>query len=183
MGIVSYRMAQALRSGVGLALLAELEHPNGMQRFWTGIGPLSYDGATWVGAGRLGNVTQVKYNSDLAIQEVMFTLSGVDSADLKWLKSDVRGGLAACWLAAIQNGAVVSDPLQILDAELDVQSHKIEADGSATISITARSGFWSLERELDEVWSPTDQKKRFPKDVGLDMIPELQNQEVKWAPA
>jgi hypothetical protein len=50
------------------------------------------------------------------------------------------------------------------------------------VSIIGRSGFYTLERNIDEAWTSEDQKTLYPNDTGLDMIPGLQNQDVIWSP-
>jgi hypothetical protein len=180
---MSYLMAAAIASGAPLVLLAEIEHPSGTARFWSGIGQLTWDGETWSGIGELGTITPIQHTSAIAIQEIEFTLSGADPAIVATLDDDVRNLSGRAWLAALdQSGKIIEDPIQIVDSTLDFQSHKINDDGTATISITARSGFYSLERALDDVWSAEDQRKIYPDDSGLDMISKLQNQELQWGP-
>jgi hypothetical protein len=68
----------------------------------------------------------------------------------------------------------------LLTALLDYQSFSAQEDGTATVSIVARSGFYTLERALDEAWTPENQYLTYPLDTGLDMQPSLQNQQVNW---
>lgn len=177
------RMADALRRRLPLALLAEIEHPDGTARFWTGIGPLNWNGAVWTGAGALGNISPIQHTSDIAIQEINFTLVGVDPSVVATLNDNVRNLSGKAWLACIdESGNVVRDPFQVIDSQLDYQSLSAADDGTVSISITARSGFYTLDRALDEVWSSQDQKLQFPDDTGLDMISSLQNQNLQWTP-
>lgn len=177
------RMASALAAGRPLGLLCEIEHPDGTGRFWTGIGTLAYGGYNWAGIGTLGAVTPVRQTSDIAIQDIQFTLSGVDPDILADLNEDVRNLTGSLWLACFgDKGEVIADPYQLVDALLDYQTLHVGDDGSATISITARTGFYTLDRGIDEAWTPESQKLDYPTDVGLDMIPGLQNQDVRWTP-
>lgn len=179
---MTFRMAQALRDRYPLCLLAVLDHPSGLFRAWTGIGSLEYDGETWLGLGLLGQISPVKSVTDLSIQEVRFTLSGVDAATLALLDPSVRRRPAQAWLAARdpQTDRIVADPFRLLDCEMDTQEFAVGEDGMATITIIARSGFYSLERSVDEVWSDQDQQRRFPGDTGLSHLATLQNQDVIW---
>lgn len=174
-------MAEALRAGRPLALLASIEHPDGNAYFWSGVGKLVWDGITWTGIGRFGGVAPVKHTSDLSIQEVVFSLTGVDSSVVTTLNDNVRNRTGTVWLACIgERGEIVPDPYQLLTSELDYQTFSIDEEGVATISIIARTGFYTLERAIDEVWSTEDQKKTYPNDSGLDMIAGLQNQDILW---
>jgi hypothetical protein len=48
------------------------------------------------------------------------------------------------------------------------------------ISITARTGFYTLDRALDEAWTSEEQHILYPNDSGLDLISGLQNQTLQW---
>lgn len=176
-------MTEAIHAGYTLALLADIEHPSGTVHYWTGVGTLLYNGISYIGAGRFGSVAPVKHTSDLSIQEVVFSLSGVLPEEAAELEDNVRNDIATVWLACIgEQGEVVSSPYQLIGAELDFQSLSVSEEGEAILSITARTGFYTLERAINESWTPENQKQTYPTDVGLDFVPVLQNQEVQWTP-
>lgn len=180
---LTYRMAQALRARRPLALLAAIGHPAGTARFWTGIGPLQWGGYSWTGSGALGSIAPIKHTSAIAIQEINFAMSGVDPQVVAGLSDSVRNLGGQVWLACMgSNHAVVPDPYQIVDAVLDYQSLSAAADGTVSISITARTGFYTLERAIDEAWTTEEQKLTYPTDSGFDLIPSLQNQDIQWTP-
>lgn len=181
---MSYRMALAIKSRAALFLMAEIEHPDGTARLWSGVGTLEWDGYEWTGSGVLGSISPIKHTSEIAIQEIRFTLTGADPDIVAQLSDDVRNRAGRAWLACLDDrGQVVPDPMQIVDAQLDFQSQQIGDDGMTTISITARTGFYTLERALDDAWTSEDQRSKYPADSGLDMISSLQNQELQWGPA
>ena len=177
------RMADAILARRPLALLAQIDHPLGVRYFWTGIGELEYNGVTWTGLGTLGKIAPIKYSTELAIQELQFEVSGIPLEDSEWLSNDIRNRVAYAWLAAIGiDGQIVRDPKQIVSAELDYPKYQASDDGSVNIQLIARSGFYSLERALDEVHSAEDQRRLYSGDSGCDLIPKLQQQQVIWAP-
>lgn len=177
---ISAAMADAIKAGFDLALIAQIEHPDGTLYAWTGVGTLSYNGQDYVGAGRLGQVSPVRSTSDLAIQEITFSMSGVNATDVARLSSSVRNGQAQVWLVALDGGRVVADPYQVIDAIEDFQTLEVGDDGSVSLNIVARNGFYTLERALQESWTAEDQKQLYPTDSGLDMIASLVNQDVQW---
>lgn len=180
---MTFEMAQHMRRRKPLALLGHIEHPDGDGRFWSGVGLLRWNGAQWTGAAKLGTITPIRHTSDLVIQEIQFQMSGVDPEIVATLNDDVRGRAGRAWLAGIAKGNVVPNPIQIVDSQLDFQTYQIDEDGRATMAITARSGFYTLDRALDEAWTTEDQHLTYPDDSGLDMIPDLQNQDVIWTPS
>jgi hypothetical protein len=181
--LVTKRMGDALAADAALALLAVIDHPDGVVRYWTGVGTLTYQGNDFVGVGRLGSITPVQYGTNLAIQDVTMTLRGLPDDVGTWLSAAVQNRIATAQLAALTPDLrVIADPLDLLEIELDYQSLKIADDGTAAISLIGRSGFYTLERAIDEVYSPEDQRRRFPTDTGLDLITALQQQEIIWTP-
>lgn len=181
---VTARMAAALRARQPLFLLAEIEHPDGTARFWSGIGRLQWNGYSWTGAGTLGSITPIRRTSELTIQELTFALAATDPAVVATLSDDVRNRAGRAWLACLAgDGSVVPDPMLIVDAELDFQSFSASEDGAVALSITARTGFYTLERALDDAWTSEEQRLLYPGDSGLDMISGLQNQSLQWTPS
>lgn len=182
--VFNERMARAIRSGKKIALLAEIDHPEGLLHFWTGVGQLVYDGKEWTGLGTLGKVAPINYSANLAIQEIVFEISGIPIEDERWLASVIRDRVAFVWLAAFTDtGRVVQEPKLILKAVLDYPKYQVSEDGDAIIQLIARSGFITLERALDEVHSAEDQRRLFANDSGCDLIPSLQQKAVIWKPS
>jgi hypothetical protein len=178
------RMAAALKARKPLALLAEINHPSGLVRFWTGIGKLNWNGYSWTGSGALGTITPIKHTSDLVIQEINFSMSGIDPLTASQLDDNVRNLSGKAWLACMGPGnSVIPDPYQIVDSQLDYQSLSAADDGTVSISITARTGFYTLDRAIDETWTTEQQKIDYPGDSGLDLISGLQNQDIQWTPS
>ena len=179
--MLTYRMAQAMRNGAPRVFLAEIEHPDGTGYFWTGIGALDYDAKTWTGLGRLGGVTPITYTTDLQIQDVVFSVSGVNESDVARLSSDVRGYYGTLWIACLaDDGKVISDPRRLAKVQFDMQVYRIDDDGKADIGIIGQPAFYNLTRSVNEVWSPERQKRLFPSDTGMDQVPEMQNKEIQW---
>ncbi len=179
----SFGMSRALRANAPLCLLAEIDHPDGMFRCWTGIGELDYAGVKWTGIGNLGRVGPARQTVELQIQDVNFVLSGCDPETVALLSNSVRNRPAKLWLACLdEKERIVPDPYEMIDALMDYQTFTATEEGECLVTIMARSGFYTLERAINDCWTDEDQKKRFPDDTGLAYIGELQNQEVKWTP-
>lgn len=177
-------MSEALENGSPRGLFVSIEHPSGTGYFYTGIGARVWNGQTWNGVGRFGGITPIKQTSDLAIQDITFGLSGVDPSLLAGLGDAVLNLKGQVWLACFaRDDSVIPDPYQIIDSELDYQVFTIDNTGLATIQIIAHSGFYTLQRGVDEAWTPENQKLTYPTDTGLDMIPGLQNQNLQWTPS
>lgn len=183
MTILTPEMATALQDGKPRGMLVKIEHPSGTGYFATGIGKISWNGQTWLGTGRFGSVTPIRHTSDVSVQDIAFSLSGVDPIIVAQLNDAVCNLSGQAWLFCLNHdGTVVRDPYQLIDSQLDYQKFDIDEAGKATISIVAHSGFYTLVRSSEEAWTPENQKLTYPTDTGLDMLYALQNQDLQWTP-
>lgn len=183
MSIMTARMAAAMQDGSPRGLFVAIEHPDGTAYFTTGVGSRSWNGQTWSGVGQFGSITPIKHTSEISIQDIKFSLSGVDMDIVNGLSDDVRNLSGEVWLYCLNyDDSVVPDPYQIVDSSLDYQTFIVDGDGKCTVEITAHSGFYTLSRAMQEAWTPENQKALFPTDTGLDMVPSLQNQNLQWTP-
>lgn len=174
-------MARALKKGAPIALLVFVDHPSGAFFAWTGIGQLLYQNALYVGVGKLGSITPIKHTTDLTIQTLVMQISGLPPDTVTWLESSIQGRSATIDLAAFdERGNVIPTPYRLNEPLLDFQSLQIGKDGSAVISISCQSGFYTLERAVSEAWTSQDQKRLFPNDVGLDLISTLIMKDITW---
>jgi hypothetical protein len=177
------RMKAAMKARQPLCLIAEIDHPDGFVRVWSGIGSMIWNGETYAGLGRLGKVQALGTTTDLALRDFSLELSGVDADLLTGLGSDVRNRPATVWFGALDAyGRVVADPLQVAAGVMDYQTLTTDlASGTSTIAITVIDGLWILNSALDASWSTEEQINRYPGDTGLDLIPQLYQKSVTWS--
>lgn len=182
--LITARMREHIRRKKPLALLAEVDHPDGLVRVWSKTGTLQYDGHAWQGLGVLGKVSPVGTTRSLMIREVKFELAGVPQAALDFLDANVRNRIAALWMAGVlPRQKIVGDPFQIQEARLDYQTYAVDDDGRAKIALIGQVGFFTLERAVDIAWSTEEQIKLYPGDTGLDLVPSLANKDILWRPS
>jgi len=174
------RMKDAIREGCPLALLCEIDHPDGYVRVWSHTGTLHHSGHDWQGLGILGRVSPGSKSNTLGIKQVTFELSGVPPTSTQFLSSRVRNREAQVWLAAIKNGAIVRDPYLMIWSKLDYQMLKLEDNGMARIQIVGNVGFWNIERATNIAWTHETQIATYAADVGLALLPELTDKESNW---
>lgn len=181
MALLTARMREALEAKRPLILLVEIDHPDGLVYVWSRQGDLSYDGKVWKGLGILGRISPMGTTANVLIKEVVFNLAGVPAESLAFLSDNIRNRIARVWIGALENKRkVIADPIQIMEARLDYQDFSVEDDKTATVKLHGQVGFWTLERAIDIVWSPEEQKRTYPLDTGLDLIPSLATKEVVW---
>ena len=182
--MITARMRAALEAGRPLALIAEIDHPDGVVRVWSRTGTLTWGGHEWAGLGILGRIAPIGTSKALAINEVSFQLAGVPQKALEFLGANIRNRIATVWLAAIgPRRKVVPEPFQVMEARLDYQTYAVDDNGLASIALNGQVGLWTLERALDLVWSREEIIKTYPDESGLDLIPALAQKDIIWKPS
>lgn len=177
---VTARMQAALAAGAPLYLFADIDHPDGMVRLWSGTGDIVWDGETYIGRGRLGTLSQVESGSALQINDRLMTLAGVDPTQTQFLSADVRNRVASFALGCVEGGKVVRDPYLIDEILMDSQSLPVNEGGQMMIQITGYSGLWTLQRPQNLAWSSEQAKTEYPDETGFDFIPSLTNKDTAW---
>lgn len=187
--LLDLKFTKALRSGrAALAVLCEIDHPEGTVWLWTGLGMLHYGGKKWKGAGGIASITVAPRSMDIRIDEVRLSLSGIDPENLLGLDMNIRNRIAKTWIAAIGPGArVQGEPLLLDEILLDYATDSLGEDGLVTLTLIGQAGFWTLERSTENAWSREEAVLRFgvdsagnPVESGYDYIPTLRTKDTKW---
>src|SRR6056300_1032923 len=157
---------------VGLAVFCKIEFPSGTVRIWSGITDISWDSQTWNGAGAAVGYSAFPERTDGSAQGLQIILSGIDSSTIANTDEEFQGAPVGVWLAIIDGGAVVADPVKTHGGLLDTAD--IEDDGKqATITFASES---KLIRQLQPIqyrYTNEDQQRLYPGDKGLDQVATL----------
>lgn len=172
---------EAIEADAPMTLLAEFDFPWGVERYHTGIGTLRHAGQDWRGTGGLASVSGVSSETSAFIQTINFDVV-VDEATVVAMTEDIRGRSAIIWMAWLdEHGQVIPDPLEIVAAQLDVASQRIEG-GAQRITLTGQTGFYTLSAPTRLLWSNDQQQFDFPGDTGWDRAPQNATKEITWQP-
>ncbi len=173
-------MIRALMNGAHPAIMWQVDHPNGMDYCWSGIGPLVYQDNTYKGIDRFGRVSQPDESADLAIKQGMLELRGVPPELAAYLNTNIRNRLAVVLLAAVVDQKVIGTPFEFLRGRMDYMTMPVSDDGTVTIKVNLRIGFFSIERAQEKVWSHEQQQEDHPGDTGMSLMSALVDKEIKW---
>lgn len=181
MALVNARLRKALKRGAPPVMLAEIDHPDGMVRVWSGVGTLDHGGYDWTGLGVLGKVEPIESSIDLNIRDFRLTLRGIPQQATEFLSANVRNRTANVWLSALDKHMRVIEPkLLVANGVMDYQTLDVSEAGQVTISISVISGIWQLASAIDQAWSTEEQIKQYPGDTGFDDIPGLVDRQSNW---
>ncbi len=159
------------RGEIITVVMAEIDHPEGMVRAWNGIGVLDYGGEEYSGVFPLGSVEPVSADTEIAVTEVTFVLSGVDPGLIEGLDEDVRGRSALLYEAALDRNYRVLERELVVDGVGDYQRFTVDPDrGEASIRFVANAGFHELTRRSAATVSTETQRRRDADDTGFDEV-------------
>lgn len=182
------QLDHAFRTGKPRVLLCFIDHPDGVVRVWsrtgtrvfTDTGVPEIDGYEWRGLGIAGRITGATSSVPLQIKQVTFELAGVPPKAAAYLSGKVRNRVGKVWFGALDGRRLIPNPDLVVDSVLDYQKLAVQDNGTCTIRILGNIGFFNLTRASNRAWTHERQQIRFPGDVGLSLIPELGNKEVRW---
>ncbi len=174
--LTSAFLAALVAEVVYVGILYEGEFATGTAHLWTGVGPLSWDGKTWNGAGHLLGISAVSENGELRADGFEVTLSGMPSSSIATALLNVRQGKPGrVWLALFTpDWEIVPDPYEIQAGKLDVAPIEDTGD-TCTIKVRYEGEFIDLDTPRDRRLTHEDQQIEHPGDTGFRYMTKLQD--------
>ena len=166
---------------VALAYFAEMHFMDSIEYLWTGVGPITWNGRTWLGMGALANVSAVTEDSQLTAQGISLSLSGIDSTQLHEALSQIRQGMPVkLWLAFFYpDGTIVPEPVMCFAGRMDQPTIEESGEGS-TITIAVENRMADLQRRLVRRFTDQDQRMDWPRDNGFAYVAQLMDWNSAW---
>ncbi|MGE0575388.1 MAG: hypothetical protein AB7F22_10655 [Reyranella sp.] len=179
MSLAEYR-AGLRRAGLNAIVMADIDHPDGMLRVWSGIGMLDYDGYTYSGLGELGSIEGMKSDVEIEVPKVTLGLSGVDPALIAGLSDSVKNRTADIWEAWIDRHYRVRHRRGPWSVRLDYQRYALGEDGKATIFLVGYGGMFHLLKRSNARWTPEEAHQQYPDEVGFDEMHLQEDSQLVW---
>lgn len=187
-------MARALTSGMQAALTADNMRPfyliegyfdSGEIDLWTGIGNLSYGGKTYMGVGKILNISAFKESKTIEANGLSFTLSGLDPAIIQIaLNEEYQDRPVNLYLGAFDDSwQVIASPYLHFEGRMDVMPLDEDPDaGTATVTLNVENVLADLQKAVKLNYTPEDQALFFSGDTGFSRVASLQDKEIQLAP-
>lgn len=194
-------LQESIAKGWPVVVMAAIEHPvpavldvwpDGIMRFWDGVGTLRYGGQNWRGVGIFGRVLNIGGSKRLMIRSVTFQLSGIPADHDVFLDPRLRNKRAQAWLAGLDaNGERVNgEPYLEVDGLCDYMTHQTEEGGMQFVRLVVGEPVYSIERaqtlKYTSEWANSYLRKWRERNLdgeritGYDRIPELANATRSW---
>lgn len=163
------------------AVFVSMEFETGILRLWSGVGPMDWNGETWLGTGDLGAISEIEETTEMEASGIRLSLMGVKLENLALALGQVKQGLPVeVWMGFLTNdGAIVIDPASVFYGAMDVP--EIVEDGETVdLSILVESRMQTISAKKDRRRTHEDQQIDYPGDLGLEFVAGLQNKEITW---
>lgn len=175
---ITASLLNALDDDVVYPFLAiDIDFDTGPLYVWSGIGDITINSKTYLGAGQLLNVSSVEETTEIEAKGATITMSGIPSSFLSLALTEPYQG-RECRIYFGMTSAP-SDYVEVFSGELDQMNISEEAN-TATIAVTVENVLIKLERPVVRRFTNEDQKSRFPNDKGLEFVASLQDKEIFW---
>jgi hypothetical protein len=159
------------------------EFLSGTVYLWTGIGDFVWDGHTWIGAGNLLAMSEIRQSSNVQADGIRVQLNGISPTLMSLAIGQARQGRPGSVYLALLNAAgqlsIGTQPQLIFRGRLDVPEVNYSGD-SASITITYESRLVDMRRARERRWTHEDQQIDHPGDRGFEYVASLQDQVLEW---
>ena len=185
MGLLSASAKDVLSNGGGsLAYLLELDLVSGVERYWTGIFNLSYDGQTWNPTGGLGQIDDVESSADVRANGLSIGVHGLPVAEMRagnLQASDYKGRPARFIFAVLQEDQVLyAKPKYYY---IDQLTYAI-SEGQGAVQVSLEHETTVAARESVRRYSDADQNREYPGDKAFEHVAYLSSGvEIRWGAA
>lgn len=147
---------------------------------WTGLGPLSFGGRTYLGTGRFGSIEPAGESDDGGAGGLRLTLGGIPPAmEADIMEQAYRG-------ATIELFAGTTDPTFKLASgpkrleRMIIDTVEIVHGDELTLSIGAETRMRDQGRPRIRRYTDAEQQRRFPGDRFFEYLPSLQEVSIPW---
>jgi hypothetical protein len=166
---------RAVRAGlVERHLFMQLDHSQGYIRYWTGIGPYTFQGNVYNGIGSILQLSGVSDSADVQNHDVSVSTNAIPLSAITNIDRSIRNKsfeLFAVYIDATGNELYSVQLFSGLGNRITIKPRDTEYTLAA--SINSRLASWGMVGET--YYIPTDQERLYPGDTGFSQVPLLQN--------
>ncbi|TVO70913.1 hypothetical protein FHP88_15780 [Sedimenticola selenatireducens] len=168
------------QDNIPLVIFVELDFASATSRVHSGVGNLQWNGHTWMGAGAVGEISEIQEGDELQSNDIQMVLNGVDPAMMATAMSeDYQGRPAKIWLGILDNDhQMLGEPIGPFGGLMDTMDGEIGKEGRIVLTVKNRLADW--ERPRIRRYTNEDQQAEFPGDLGMEFVSQMVEKELVW---
>lgn len=148
---------------------------------WSGVGPISWNGQTWLGVGSLGAISTIEEGTDVQARGMTLSFGGFDANLLNLVLGEFEVGLpVTVWLGLFDTaGNLIPSPVVSFSGRMDQPTIRSEGQ-TASITIACENRLIDMNTAVDRRYTDQDQKLDYPTDRGMEFVNSIQQVEIYW---
>jgi hypothetical protein len=161
--------------------LVDMEFSSGSIYLWSGMGDLTYNSNTYLGAGDLLSIGAIQETAELTANGATITLGGIKESLLTLARDEpYQGRPLIIRLGAFDgNGDLIASPVILFSGFMDIMTIADSGDTS-TITVTVENKLIAFQRTAVRRYTAEDQKIEHPTDKGFEFVAKIQEKEIIW---
>jgi hypothetical protein len=161
--------------------LVDMEFSSGSIYLWSGMGNLTYNSNTYLGAGDLLSIGAIQETAELTANGATVTLGGIKQSLLALARDEpYQGRPLIIRLGAFdENGDLIASPVILFSGFMDIMTISDSGDTS-TITVTVENKLIAFQRTAVRRYTAEDQKIEHPTDKGFEFVAKIQEKEIVW---
>lgn len=161
--------------------LVDMEFSSGSVYLWSGLGDLTFNSNTYIGAGDLLSIGAIQETTELTANGASVTLSGIKQSLLTIARDEpYQGRPLIIRLGAFDDaGDLISSPVIMFSGFMDVMTIA-DAGETSTINVTAENKLIAFQTTAVRRYTAEDQKIDHPADKGFEFVAKIQEKEIVW---
>jgi hypothetical protein len=180
-GMEAMAIASEVRPLILVEALFDSNAPSSYLYLWNGVGSLTYDSKTYVGAGNLLSISTVSENVELRASGITVQLSGISDPLLAKAKTEnYQGRELVVKLGGFDsNDSVIASPTIVFSGFMDTMTIN-ESGTTGVIAVTVENRLIEFEKTRVRRYTDNDQRIDHPSDDGLEYVSQIQEKAIVW---
>lgn len=146
----------------------------------TGDKDIYYGGNTYLAAGHVGTISDIRDSAELRVHTVDFQLSGIPNSLVSTaLNEHLQGRTVEIYIVFLDpDDQIIGDPIGPTYFRMDTPN--LSMHEFSTITLSARSILADWERAMIRRYTDADQQAEFPGDTFFGGVNQMINHEFEW---
>lgn len=164
-------LVEAMETVFNPTVLVYVDWPTGPVRVHSGVGELSYDGETWLGLGKYGDISIPSENLSLVSSKATLSVGGTLTDMFDQLNANPRNKTVYIYFGCVTEPSgttLIGEPFKIFTGYIDQVDFDFnkssESFGTSTVTITVGSGPSARSRATIS-HGAEDQEAKHPGDT------------------